>query len=389
VFKALSELTCGKLRIVYCGDYVPETVQAKVRQALGDQAIALRGEWRWGDDDRNHMANCNVSLRYQPGLGRIIRQSGADVLIADGFFKWTLSAVWHRLLRSVPLVITYERTEHTERRAQAVRTWYRKRIVHVADAMACSGSLCRDYAAGLGMHPNRISTGHMTADIDRIAAEAQTLSTDVKRAMRLEWRTQGLVLTCVGRLAEGKGVHECLSAWKAIQGDVCRNATLIFIGSGPLKRKLQQRCHDENITGVRFTGHIPSEQIARYYAMADVLVMPTLEDNWSLVVPEAMATGLPILCSIYNGCWPELVHEDVNGWVFDPTDKAGFAHALTRCINAADRYPGMGKKSKCLVQNYSPRRAAESILQASQMAIEHRNVSKNQLLPKKITSCIF
>ena len=45
--------------------------------------------------------------------------------------------------------------------------------------------------------------------------------------------------------------------------------------------------------------------------------MPTIEDNWSLVVPEAMACGLPVATSIYNGCYPELVNKNLNGMVFD------------------------------------------------------------------------
>ena len=72
------------------------------------------------------------------------------------------------------------------------------------------------------------------------------------------------------------------------------------------------------LSNVLFTGAIPYEDTALYYSLADIFVMPSLEDKWSLVVPEAMSLGLPILCSIYNGCWPELVREGENGWVFDP-----------------------------------------------------------------------
>ena len=56
--------------------------------------------------------------------------------------------------------------------------------------------------------------------------------------------------------------------------------------------------------------------------------MPTLEDNWNLVVPEAMACGLPIACSIYNGCYPELVHEGINGKLFGPLKEKTIIEAL-------------------------------------------------------------
>lgn len=58
---------------------------------------------------------------------------------------------------------------------------------------------------------------------------------------------------------------------------------------------------------VHFLGKIPYQEVYKYYGIADVFVLPTLEDNWSLVVPEAMSCGLPVATSIYNGCHPELV----------------------------------------------------------------------------------
>ena len=80
---------------------------------------------------------------------------------------------------------------------------------------------------------------------------------------------------------------------------------------------------DLGLTNVYFIGKVDYDNLPNYYQSADVFVIPTLEDNWSLVVPEAMASGLPILSSVYNGCYPEYVTED-NGWVFDPLDSSDF-----------------------------------------------------------------
>ena len=50
--------------------------------------------------------------------------------------------------------------------------------------------------------------------------------------------------------------------------------------------------------------------------------------NWSLVIPEAMACGLPVATSIYNGCYSELIKEDVNGTIFDPLKNDSMLKAL-------------------------------------------------------------
>lgn len=69
-------------------------------------------------------------------------------------------------------------------------------------------------------------------------------------------------------------------------------------------------------------------EVYKYYAIADVFILPTIEDNWSLVIPEAMACGLPVATSIYNGCHPELVKEGENGITFDTFKQETIVAAL-------------------------------------------------------------
>ena len=99
--------------------------------------------------------------------------------------------------------------------------------------------------------------------------------------------------------------------------------------------------------------------------------MPTLEDNWSLVVSEAMACGLPILCSCYNGCYPELIEPGGNGWIFDPLDETDTYSALHRCVVNRSRLPQMGVRSQEIVAKYTPENAAKAILEACRIALEH------------------
>lgn len=101
--------------------------------------------------------------------------------------------------------------------------------------------------------------------------------------------------------------------------------------------------------------------VYKYYAIADVFILPTLEDNWSLVVPEAMSCGLPVATSIYNGCAPELVKKDINGIVFDPLSQESL-------INAFDYFhhqdlTQMGKKSKELEIPFNTENCAKRFCQ--------------------------
>ena len=334
VFRELDALIKENLHLVFSGDYVPEDVADKAREVLGDRAMPMTGEWRFGPEDREFMANRNISMRFQPGLFREIEKIRPDVLVGDGFFKWTLPALAYRIRYGTPLVICYERWAHTERFAQWYRKLYRKTVLQFVDAACCNGILSKEYTIALGMAPERITTGHMTADIQTLDRHAGIITRAEKQALREKYKAAGIIYLYAGRLIPGKGLDSLMDAW-ALFEDVSPSGTLLIVGDGPHKNVLKSKVLRKSLTRVRFAGRIPYNDLSLYYAASDIFVMPTLEDNWSLVVPEAMACGLPVLCSKFNGCWPELVREGKNGWIFDPLDHADILRVLCAARDAA------------------------------------------------------
>lgn len=373
VFEQLNHLVGQNLSLVYSAEWTPERVQAKAADILGPRATGLQGERRLGSDARSEFANSRICIPYQPGLLRKIRDTQPDVLIADGFFRWTPAAIAHRWQHGAPLVICYERTAHTERRSQWYRRLHRRLVVRFTDAMCCNGRLSSEYSQSLGMPSDRITLGHMSADTTGLADSIARLESRDKTALREELRVDGTCFLFVGRLIPLKGVRELLNGWKQFTQTGNQPATLLVIGDGPELPLLQRMVTDHALPNVRFLGEVNYDGIAKYYAVADILVMPTLEDNWSLVVPEAMACGLPILCSIYNGCWPELVHDSINGWTFDPLQITDVVRVLHLAASNSNQLAAMGQASQLMVADHDPRHAAQSILEACEIAIRHRS----------------
>lgn len=366
VYRELNRMVDGGLFLLFSGDYVPERAALKAKKELGRRAIAMTGEWRIGPEDKEFMANRNVSLRIQPGIIRRIRKTNPDVLVADGFFKWTLPCLIYRMMYKTPLVVCYERTAYTERHAQWYRTFYRRLAVTAIDALCCNGRLSGEYVQTLGMPPHRITYGHMAADTEGLAAACEKITNSEKTALKTELGLRGkTVFLYVGRLIPLKGLDLLLNAWAEMNPSA---AGLLIVGDGPERGALEAFCAEQELNTVRFAGNVDYDRIAAYYAMADAFVIPTREDNWSLVVPEAMACGLPILCSSYNGCWPELVHDGDNGWVFDPLDPTDVAQAIRKATAAKNRLPEMGRRSKKIVAGHSPTAAATAVLNACQIA---------------------
>jgi len=380
VFSALDRRYNCDFRLLYSRDNAPDRVNAKVREQLGTRAEALTGEIRWPKpsvanvDDGGFSNTKTPRILIQPGLVKRIQAFRPDVIVTDGFFKWTTAALWLRATRGIPHVMCYERTAHTERNAQWCRVAYRrvayrKGVMRWIDAMCCNGRLCGEYAQGLGFPADRMTYGHMVADVDGMKRAVECVSDGEVAALRMRLDLRGLVFLYVGRLIPLKGLDKLLQAWRIFSKQVhVDDAALLLVGDGPKRGELEEYCVTHGLTNVRFAGAVDYDALAPYYKAADIFTIPTLEDNWSLVVGEAMACGLPILCSKYNGCWPEYVTA-ANGWVFDPLDRDDTAAYLRRCFADKEDLVERGKNSQRLIANHTAEQAATAVLQACRIAV--------------------
>lgn len=389
VYAELDRLTGGKLRIIYSKTRTPSRVSAKIETVLGERAIGLEGERSIGlQREDAEFANAGIRIPYQPGLLNRVMSTQADVVIAEGFFQWTPAALIKRLCQHVPLVISYERTRHTERACPGWRTRYRKLVVRMAAAMVCNGALSKEYSVELGMPASRITTGQMVVDVGALqqALSGQPAADRAHQRQRLG--VQGLCFLYVGAITARKGIRQMLAAWKRFVAALPGPVTLLVAGDGPERAAIENDLSRYGNTSVKFIGPIEYEHLPFIYSAADVFVMPTLEDNWSLVVPEAMACGLPILCSKYNGCWPELVRCGDNGWIFDPLIETELSDLFHQCVNGRADLPRLGMNSRAIIADHTPGTAAESILQACQLAVEPRRSGRQSASPPTVADCV-
>ena len=119
----------------------------------------------------------------------------------------------------------------------------------------------------------------------------------------------------------------------------------------------------------RFIGAVPYADLPRHYAESDILLFPSLMDEWGFVVNEAMATGLPVLGSIYSQAVDELVRDGETGWVFDPLDRGSVAAALTRAIDAGPTvWAAMGETARQRIASLTPAMASARMDQALGLA---------------------
>ncbi len=369
VFEALSQLDGVDFYLLYNSDIKYGNINQKVKAALGNRVIPMSGEIKMGRNSKSNFANKGFRIPYQPGLIKKIVELKPDVMISDGFFQWSYAPLVVRAIKNIPHVMCYERTSHTERNAQLIRRLYRKMAMKWIDAICCSGKLCGEYVASLGYDDGRITYGHMVADVEHLKKKSDEFDFSKKIRYKEKIGLADTVYLYVGQMNERKGITNLLNAWSTFTSNLSDRPSLLLIGSGELEESVKIELKDQKFDTVRYLGRINYDEVADYYQIADIFIIPTLEDNWSLVVPEAMASALPIITSVYNGCWPELVKES-NGWVMDPLNHNRFVETLVESYHGRAKLKKMGEASLEIIQEYTPKSAAENILETCKMAIE-------------------
>ena len=122
--------------------------------------------------------------------------------------------------------------------------------------------------------------------------------------LRREWGVsdEDLVLLYVGRIAAEKNLTLAIEAYRATRR-FSERIKFIVVGDGPLRLALQKE-HTEVI----FAGTRTGEQLARYYASADVFLFPSETETFGNVTLEAMASGLVVVAYNYACAKVHITH---------------------------------------------------------------------------------
>src|SRR6202035_4244612 len=157
-----------------------------------------------------------------------------------------------------------------------------------------------------------------------------------------------------GRLVREKGVFDLLHAYSTLQPELRKNVGLVFVGDGPEKSALVQYAGATNSGSIHVVGFAQREELAAYYALADVFVFPTHTDPWGLVVNEAMACGLPVIASQAAGCVVDLVANGRNGRIVSVGNVQELACAMSDLALDAGLRALMGRRSRERIEQFSP-----------------------------------
>jgi len=279
-----------------------------------------------------------------------------DLLITEGFFQWTPWVQLFGFMTRTPVFVAYERTTWTERNNPRWKTYLRKfQDIFIAGYLV-NGSETKKYLLSIGVQKDKIKEVGMPADsIGLKTAVDQFRNSSAYPSFRKKYRfCNGIVFLFCGVSNERKGILPLLQAWKKHIREH-ENDSLLVVGGSEYSEDVLTPY--KKIKNVHIVGRVDYQSVHQYYTVADVFILPTIEDNWSLVVPEAMACGLPVATSIYNGCHPELIQEGVNGYTFDTYQEKSILKTLD-AFHYAD-LESMGARSIEIEQQFNIEHCAQ------------------------------
>jgi glycosyltransferase involved in cell wall biosynthesis len=191
-----------------------------------------------------------------------------------------------------------------------------------------AGRRSRDYLRFLGFGKRPVVTGFDGLSVARIRAQAaaEPAPAGIPHGAR--------DFVIVARLVAKKNIVLALRAYARWRESAAHPRKLRILGGGPLESELRGEAQALGLADdVVFEGNVQTARVSAVLSEALCLILPSTEEQFGLVVTEAMAMGVPPLVSSNAGACDVLLVNGVNGWLIDPYDPA----ALVRAMGELDR----------------------------------------------------
>lgn len=137
-----------------------------------------------------------------------------------------------------------------------------------------------------------------------------------------------------GALTRRKGVDVLARAFEQLAHEH-RNVHLRILGDGPMRVDLERTLAPVS-DRVHFLGFKDWSELPQQYAQAHVLCVPSRYDGWGLVVPEGLASGLPVIATDQMGAGLEFIESRRNGWLVRAGSQASLLQSMREAATMSD-----------------------------------------------------
>jgi len=290
-----------------------------------------------------------VGFRLTHQLRRVFRQYDFDVLHTHAPLVPTLPLFAIRAATCAQ-VGTFHTTAGRSKLLEIAGPWLEP-IVQKLDARIAVSPTALEFSARY--FPGDYTVIPNGVDVDRFRPDVAPFP---------EWREPGRVnVLFVGRLDPRKGVHHLIAAIPEVLERTKGAARFLIVGNSYLRPKLEAAVPPSAKDSVRFLGHVPVEELPRWYATGDIFVSPASgNESFGIVLIEAMASGRAVIASDIPG-YRSVVQPNENAVVVPPDNVPALASAIVELIQDPARRERLGRIGRERALEFSWPRVTDQI----------------------------
>lgn len=278
------------------------------------------------------------------GLKERLTREHFDVVLVQGWNHYGhVEAAWRAKCAGIKVLMRCEATDHVAS-STGMKGKFRETLVRFmfsqVDHFLAIGTRNREFYLARGIAPERIRAMPYCVDNSYFRARAEMADIGVLRE-ELGLEAGRPVILYASKLVARKHGDDLLEAYARLPAP---RPYLLFVGDGELRELLMRWVEEGELSDVRFLGFRNQSELPAFYALADIFVLPSINETWGLVVNEAMNAGCAIVVSDQVGGGADLVRNGDNGFVVPARNVDALAHALVDALTGS-RYRGMGQRS--------------------------------------------
>jgi len=322
-----------------------------------------------------------IYYRAVQEISRIVKSENIDIIYTHGFLIPIYIASRPPIVRSkVPVVTTVNSFPHNTKTETFV-CMLESKLANLCPevVMSVSEQLKQDLI-NFGVKPEKLRVVHWGIDLQKFEHDISNHEYLSKCASMFE-NMRGQIVVQSAMLYHWKGTEYYLKAAPAVLRAFPETKFLI-VGDGPVRSELEKLSYSLGITeNVVFIGEVEGDAVPMILSHADIGVVPSLRETFSIALIELMAAGKPVIATPV-GVAPEIITpgNDI-GYIVPHKDPDALAEAIIKLLSDPAKAMEMGRRGRKLVEEkFTMDVMAGRIKEVCAMAIEGKSPNQRRIL---------
>lgn len=280
------------------------------------------------------------------------------------FLRTVASDYYDEHIKRPPLLLTLKHAY--------LRILFRK----VVSGFLAIGTWNRNFYLQYGVPPERIFHFPYSVDNNFFFKES-TKHASRRDSIRKELgiAPDAVVIAFAARFVKEKHPDHVILAYEKMKDVPC--VALLMVGDGPMHAELERMVSEKKLKNVHFTGFQNQSEIVKLYSISDIFVRADAphKGDWGATVNEALACGLPVVCTDAISSQADLIEPGKNGFTYALGDIDAFASHIKKLALDANLLGIMKQRALDRIFSWGYDQDVEGMVKALAFCSEHHSVS--------------